>query len=53
MFMSICKLLKQVSADARRHYQGEHIRNTNCLVTPNSYILGSNVFWAEINTKCL
>jgi len=53
--MSTYKLLQQVSADARSHYQGKHVRNTNSLVTPDGYLVGGDVFWAEIrfNPKCL
>jgi len=52
--MPTCKLLKQVSADARRHYQGKHTRKTNNLVTPNGYLVGGDIFRAEIlfNPKC-
>jgi len=53
--MSTHKLLHQFSADIRSHYRGKHTRNTNSLVTPNGYLVGGDVFWAEIrfNPKCL
>jgi len=53
--MSTYKLLQQFSADARSHYNGKHIRNTNSLVTPDGYLVGGDVLWAKIrfNPKCL